>query len=387
MSNKTDNSTPSITENNFESSDFLLGAVSNSELLLNYATEHGLDIGENTITTIIKAKRSQENNNWDTETEIKFWIAYKNISALVKPVSVNSLLVRKRENIRKPNFVQKIFFRRQKLSYSRRTVRVYMVWAMIVVLAMLTTQIFSLKGSTLLSKIQNNNGRISEIDYRVGELRLILKSDSENESAALERRRLESEKMLLDQEIKSSIDLLIPWVQFLRKFVFFGSIRLPDHYNEKEKATGFSTLQTGPGHGDPGQALNIAEDSMNDRILIVQEAQNFTLILQLYMLPLLYGLIGGFVFVLRTLARDINTLVFSQFSKIKYSLRIILGTLAGLIVGLLWGDIESQQITFLESLSTAAIAFIAGYGVEYLFNGLDRFAESIGKGKPEIKIS
>lgn len=367
------------------SSEFLRESVFNAELLLHYATEQGLDVKIETISSIIKAKSCQQTKKWDTQSEIDFWMQFKSLSSLVKPVSVDSLFSTKRILIKEPNFIQRLLGQQKSLSYSRKSARMYMLWAMVVVIAMLTTQIFSLKGSTLLSKIQNNNKRISEIDYRVGELRLLLNSDPNNESAALERRRLESEKMQLDQEIKSSIDLLTPWVRTLRKFAVLGSrgVLKKDETATTANAVSISTMNAGPGFGPPDMSTNIAEIDMNDRINTIQESQNFTLILQLYILPLFYGLIGGFVFVLRTLSADIKTMTFSQNSKIKYSLRIILGTLAGLIVGLLWGDIESQQITFLESLSTSAIAFIAGYAVEYVFNGLDRLADSIGKKKVE----
>jgi hypothetical protein len=216
---------------------------------------------------------------------------------------------------------------------------------------------------------------------------LILNADATNQSATQERYRIESEKDQLDQEVKGSIELLQPWVKTLRHFAFLSPRTTQTVNNTVASDTKISTNsvnsvnQTPP--PPPVGSENIAQMDMNDQIGIIQEAQNFTQIIQLYLLPLLYGLLGGFVFVLRSLTADIRTMVFSHYSDIKYSLRILLGALAGLIVGLLWGDISNQQINFFKSLSNSGFAFLAGYGVEYLFDGLDRIVNSIGKKKPE----
>lgn len=355
-------------------SEMLSEAVSRSEIILNYATEKGLEIQPDWVALIIKAKRCEETNSWDTETEINFWMAYKGLSKLIKPVTIDSLLSTKPKFIKTPNFYQKFFKINKKRSFSRSSVRLYLFWALITILLVLTIQIFSLKGTTLLNKIQANSERIEKIAERRDEIQLMLMSDSENKRAEAEKYRLESEREYLEQEIESSVELLDPWVKTIRKMALLGTRK------QTKKTVSFSTEDTDSlPPPPPSSAINNALKDMNHNINIIQEAQNFTQILQLYVLPLLYGLMGGFVFVLRSLTYDIKNQIFSQYSNIKYSLRIHLGALAGLIVGLLWGDIEKQQITFLESLSTAGLAFIAGYGVEYVFNGIDRIVSSISK--------
>lgn len=362
-------------------SGLLNNAVEHAELLLSYATEHGLEIDREWVSSIIESKRLKENKHWTVDSEIKFWMAYKSLSKTVQPVSVESLLATEREIVVHPNFFQRLLKIKSRLSFSRRSVRYYILTAAAFMTALLFIQIFSLKGTTLLNNIQINSARIDEITLRDGELRLLLNADATNQSATQERYRLESEKSQLDQEIRGSIELLEPWVKTLRRFAFLS----PKVDNATEKSTQVKASSANTDSGPPPipSGENIAEMDMNTQIGIIQEAQNFTQIIQLYLLPLLYGLIGGFVFVLRSLTNDIKNLVFSHYSDIKYSLRIILGALAGLIVGLLWGDIENQQISFLKSLSNSGFAFIAGYGVEYLFDGIDRLVGSIGKKKSE----
>ena len=363
---------------------FLSEAVANSELLLDYAAQKGLGVEEDWISTVIAAGRAENKSEWTTELEIKFWLVYRNLSKIIQPVSVESLKATRKRPIRNQHFLRRILKIKQKPASSTRSVRNYLLWALIFILILLVVQIFSLKGTTLLNNIQQNNERIAEIEQRKKELRLILNADDENERAKLERYALESERARLDEEISSSINLLEPWVGFISNMTRLKKKEVIEK-EVSEEPKRMMGAPGGPGNGPPGTTgQTTAETVMNDKIGIVQESQNFTQIIQLYILPLLYGLIGGFVFVLRGLAFDIKNQVFSGYSNIKYSLRIHLGALAGLIVGLLWGDIERSSITFLESLSTAAIAFISGYAVEYVFNGLDNLAENItGKTKTE----
>ena len=370
MENSTENKKHSSTE-------ILYEAISNAELLLNYSTEYGVDVDEQCIATIIEAKNKKLDKGHDLESEIKFWIAYRTISKAVQPVTLDSLSSMKETEIKNPNWVQRFFKKTRKDSFYEYSAKKYRNFVLFWMIVLLSVQIFSLKGTTLLNTIQMSFKRIAEIDNRVGELRLLVTADNNNESASLERYTLESEKAKLDQEIKSGIELLEPWVKIVRKL--FVLTTKEDKKKTVVKASETAqTLTVGP----PPIGENTAEVSMNNQISIIQEAQNFTQIIQLYILPLLYGLIGGFVFVLRSITSDVKSMLFSKFSTIKYSLRLHLGALAGLIVGLLWGDIAKQQITFLESLSTSGFAFIAGYGIEYLFDGLDKLVAGIGK-KPE----
>jgi len=102
-------------------------------------------------------------------------------------------------------------------------------------------------------------------------------------------------------------------------------------------------------------------------VVIVQQAKSLIIILNQYILPLLYGLLGGFAFVLRSLANETKKLIYTPTSNIEYGLRIHLGALAGLVVGFLWGDFQGKSFGIVESLSPLAVAFLAGYSVDFLF--------------------
>jgi hypothetical protein len=101
-------------------------------------------------------------------------------------------------------------------------------------------------------------------------------------------------------------------------------------------------------------------------------------ILSQYVLPLLYGLLGSLAYILRTLSREIHNVTFTRGSEIRYSLRWPLGMLGGVTVGLFF---DPANLTGLAAITPLGLAFLAGYGVELLFTGLDRMVSAFtGEG-------
>jgi hypothetical protein len=86
-----------------------------------------------------------------------------------------------------------------------------------------------------------------------------------------------------------------------------------------------------------------------------------------FLLPILFGMIGALTFVIRTMSEQIKASTFSTTSPIRHLMRVTLGALGGVVVGLFSN--LSNQLT----LPPLAIAFLAGYGVEALFSMFDGF--------------
>ncbi len=322
---------------------FLKRAVNDAQLMLAFATEHGLSIDDRLVEMVVQAKNWELNNEWTVEREIEFWSSYKLISKLIQPVTVDSLRCAQEREIEHFNWFKRLFISR---SMSRSSVQFYQIFTILIMLTTAFVQIFSLKGATLLNTIQGSAKQIKESQKRMNELILI----KDNKSVEMEKIQIESEMNELDDKYKSSIALLQEWVAWV------------------------STIEDS----------KLKTNEQNRNTMIIQKAQNYVLILNLYFLPLLYGLLGGFVFVLRNLIEETKNLIFSKESNIKYALRVQLGAIAGLSVGLFWGDIEKQQLGFIENLSPLALAFIAGYSVEYLFSAVDKLVMNITKGKESI---
>ena len=108
---------------------------------------------------------------------------------------------------------------------------------------------------------------------------------------------------------------------------------------------------------------------------IVRGKLNLLLVfLSSYLLPMLYGLLGACAFVLRKLSDEIDKLTYAHDAQVRYSLRLNIGILSGLVVG--WFIKPTPGDTALASLSPLALAFIAGYGSDLFFAALDRIVQA-----------
>jgi hypothetical protein len=94
-----------------------------------------------------------------------------------------------------------------------------------------------------------------------------------------------------------------------------------------------------------------------------------------YIMPVLYGLLGSMAFVLRRHYDRLAAQLLLPRDRRANSIRLALGVVIGGCIGLIYSGSSAAQTTGLlgaaATLSTAAIAFLAGYGVEGVFNALD----------------
>ncbi|RWX57059.1 hypothetical protein [Photobacterium chitinilyticum] len=112
----------------------------------------------------------------------------------------------------------------------------------------------------------------------------------------------------------------------------------------------------------------------------VLAAEAVLTMLQNYLLPLLYGLLGAFIFVLRNLLQQIKSLTYTNAREVGFRLRLTLGSLAGMITGWLFKPDAAMEVI---TLSPMAIAFVAGYSIELLFALLDRIIDSVKRSLPK----
>jgi len=324
--------------------------LENTQLLLGYITDNGKDINKEWVTTLVNARYRLENNLWDVETEVDFLMAYREVTNLIMPVTIDSLVAQRTNKIAQfantPNTGKKaILSWLTPGSFSLKSVSIYSVCTVIFMAILLTLQIFFCLGSTRLSDIQASEEKLIQKNKRLQELNLMLNTGLEDNSLKIyeiERDEIKDELGRINKEIESDIRLLIPWVSKVRTFSFnIQSIKT----EKNEEAKNYSLKNNS----------------------YIQEAKSYQIIIGIYILPLLYGLVGGFTFVLRELNSEIKNLTFTSSDNTKYLLRILLGAIAGLSIGLFWGDIEKSESLGLASLSPMLLAFIAGYCVEYVF--------------------
>ena len=332
-----------------------------ADLMLNFITNSGIDISADLLNTVVKCKYLAKKGEWTPATEATFLMAYNELVKLIKPLTVDSIissrptLIEDEDESRFSRFLKKVFRKKFHVASSLYSVRVYSILTAVVMVGLLITQIFFYLGSTRLSGIAECESQMEAKQNRLNELLLVIDNASnDNGVLQLEYEKVTNSYLELDSRRKSNIDLLRPWVKRARKLSLNSAISTD----------------------------TIIAGSRNDAVAntaIVQEAKSYAIIIGIYILPLLYGIIGGFTFVLRDLTEDIRKLTFTKGSNTKYILRILLGAIAGLSVGLFWGDIESVQQFGLASLSPMLLAFLGGYCVEYLLQFLEKTARSFFK--------
>ena len=106
-------------------------------------------------------------------------------------------------------------------------------------------------------------------------------------------------------------------------------------------------------------------------------AQFVLVILQSYLLSLLYGILGAGTAVLRCLSKEIVNETYTDEKGTQHLLRVSLGALAGILVGWFSFLIPNETTTFVGSISPLAIAFLVGYNIEVFFAMMDRALYSI----------
>ena len=344
-------------------------------MILSFASENGIDVDVETISYIVHAKEMEKKNKWTSEGEINFWTAYKSVAQLIKPVSIDSIKASEESKIKNANWYDRFFKRRKRKSIVHNAVLRYSSLILLLMVSLLVLQIYAVIGSNLLFTIEKGNTSMKDGERRLSQLILITENNNENRSAILEKSNVEMNLQGTTKEVNSSIELLLSWMRIF-DFIF------TDETKKMEADIEPAMLEI---DADIDFDAMSQDFTIDKNIMVIQESRSLIQVISLYVLPLLYGLLGGFVFVLRNIFNEIKNVTYTKASNLKYGLRILLGALGGLAVGLFWGDIEKQNLDFMESLTTGLVAFLAGYSIEFVFRLVDRFIFSIGDKKEDRK--
>ncbi len=335
--------------------------IEEAQLLLAYAVQQGIELEEALVTTLVKARNEIDQGNLRPEREIEFWMAFDNLARLVQPVSVASLKATRAYNARR-NKEGVISTQSPKAD---RTIRVYQKWSVVILVLVLVVQIYWLIGSVIITAVtQDIPERVQVLEVSVketsGKLNQAHQNNNEAEAklAIEERDRYQNELKNLEDSKNAYYDSLRTWSNVLCLGVLCH--KKEGYYNEQ-------------GYIETRQAAQ----------LVLQP-------IQLYILPILYGLLGTSAYVLRSLSKEIKDLTYTIDSNVRYRLRIQLGSLAGLaaswfLYGTSDGGTPSQLISF-QRLSPLALSFMAGYSVELLFTAMDKVVTSFsGEGSSQAK--
>jgi hypothetical protein len=322
--------------------------VQEAQLLLAYAAQQGLEIDESLVSVIVNARYQLEHGDWNAEHEIKFWMAFDTIAKLVHPVSLASLKATRihgKHQTKKGKTIPPI-------SAAERTVSIYQKWTLLVLAVLLIAQIYWLIGSVIITAVTKEiPTQLQALDEKIKTATEAINraKQEDNEAnaqlAIAERDKYENERKNVEDSKNAYYGSLRKWSKVLCLGIFCAN-ESEEEYNRK-------------GYIKASQAARI----------VLQP-------IQLYILPLLYGLLGASAYVLRSITREIKELTYTTNSNARYRLRIQLGSLAGLAVG--WflfippDSVGAGSLFSFKELSPLALSFLTGYGVELLFAAMDK---------------
>jgi hypothetical protein len=132
--------------------------------------------------------------------------------------------------------------------------------------------------------------------------------------------------------------------------------------------------------------LNLADvDTVKSLYLLEAQANHLIMVLGGSILPLLYGLLGASVFLMRQFFSQIPKDETVLISPGRTFLRLGLGAIAGLAIGWFWVPNAKSISEF--TTTPFALAFLAGFSIELLFSILDRIIAAIGPGDAHASTS
>lgn len=310
----------------------LITALQEAQILLAYAAQHGDLVEENVIKTIVTSVTLHANAALSDADETAFWIAFNALTKASSPVTADSL-----ESIYDSN-VAGI----SKKSLARQTVILYQAFAILTLCLLLIAQIYWLFGTKLIEDVysvrteQTKPQMTDQAKQQSAQTDVVVTQGTDTESYKQSLQRQNQ----LTMELRSAS--LKSWCNWW----------LPYCDNKKVLS-------------------KQAEDSEHENLANFLTSKLMIEVLQIYLLPLLYGALGSCVYILRTLASEIAACTYSRTMNIGFTIRFFLGTLAGMVIA--WFVTPDTSGGLFKSLSPFALAFLAGYNVEILFSLMDRF--------------
>jgi|SRR5579864_332891 len=334
-------------------------ALAKATGVLRFAAENAKDLPEAAVTTICTALDAQQANTWDQKIAADFWLAFNSLCTLIKPVTVETLSTNLRV-IPPPKW--KFWMRAPKpLSLASQSAGRYVYLLILLLLAVVIFSFFASTADRLSTEVQATiksgnevtQKMASEIDafYAViGDKKFLFVDPKQQEKITYLQSLLQQQDGLLLQALQKR-DVM--W-----RVVTFG-------LRGRSYAPGFEPAEDIPGlrRAVSGYYYSRAETESDLGVESIVAG-----IVSYSVLPILLGLLGACAYIVRLVSDEIRDTTFSQSSPTRHLVRLALGGLAGIVIGL-------TGIGSMAKLSTSALAFIAGYAVEPVFATFDSIAE------------
>lgn len=333
-------------------------AIENSRVLLRFAAESPKVTPDDVIKPLLMTWDATESNQWSPAIAAEFWNAYSKLCDMVKPVTIDSIMMGRTA----PG----------KASRAQAHARRYLFLLLVLVGFAVIFGFIAGSGAKLSDEVQQLVGDGDKLAPKISAELVDIKADLDGiDDAKADSLQFSLDDSRIPKDDRKKIQDLRTDLQSL--------YRVCDQLKLKATAisrvTRFESLD-GYIRGDLSRlpVLDNGFDNVRNyyqtRREVADVQQNVGLLNAVYnaLVPLLLGAVGAATYVLRLISDQIKDSTFTSTSPIRHIVRVALGCLAGLVVGL--GGFNNEL-----NLSSAALSFLAGYAVEPVFATLDGVAE------------
>ncbi len=336
-------------------------AINDGQRLLTYISKNGVaSLDPDLSQAIIDAKCVLANGHWSAEEENRFLINYDKLAKLVYPVTVESI------NAIIPQKSGQNGAKKPEQTKADKAVGWYRRYTMVALLLMLLAQLYFMLGYELRTNLTN---MFEKREATNGQIAKMAKDEAQ-------QAELEKSLEIQDQEFDANYKLLMLWNKvWLVGGGFDG--KLPTYFAARYQHEKDVLNEQPEQNAEKLSELSLKRKLHEVRIVYFENIVSADFVLhafQAYVLPLLYGLLGAFIYVLRSLMVEIKSLTYTFDSEIRFRLRLTLGALGGMIIG--W-FLKPDDAGAMASLSPMALAFLMGYNVDLLFTLMDKLVDNI----------
>jgi hypothetical protein len=374
----------------------LVSDMNDAQILLSYVTRNALQedkkLSDEAIQTLIAARERMRSGVFDAATEEgKFRKNYGIVAKAAEPVTVASL----RDSLTVAPYRRWLVMKPELRPIAEITCLRYRNYALLVLLALLVSQIYWTISSSVLNKtdvlISEINKAPTKAVYlaqeaaRQSALRAAGQTNPAESPASktsqpptvVTESKAEKSQLTLDELVTKIGELNASYLmlsKFMARFsaLFFERETYTVATEDKDKSK--QTKDTASRNPDD---IFIPSTFQTQSATVRAVAGQVIDVMQKWLLPLLYGALGAMVFVVRTLSLQARDRIFRKEALVSLVLRVYLGMISGLAIGWFWSQNPQPATTAagpmsLSTLSPFALAFVAGYGVELFFTLLDK---------------
>lgn len=328
-------------------------AIDEADLLLAYAAENGIELDDGVVATVVAARQLPDAaaDAAAVAATTKFWEAYGSLARTVQPVTSDSIEATMGRQGRRGiggRLLDRLFGPKL-TTHAERSIYRFSLASFIVLVLLLAVQMYWVIGNRLEAQAAQLVAEVERVGERLATLNKAQLADDDRELL-----KLEAAGEQLDLDLAIRVAALEQWNDIWRALVP-GIVRRSAALDEVAGSP-FSTMRKAR------LEASLAKECV-----------------ELYLLPLLYGLLGSCLHVLRTLAAGIERR--THVAGRLYQVRIYTGGLTGLVIA--WFGVSGDATSPLASLTPFALAFLAGYSVELLFAFMDRLVSAF-VGRSEV---